>query len=434
MLDNIIKYIILFLIGDENKELLNHIGYTADKSQYEKYSLVIKPSNFFSTNIFLTKASIPSLPLRYIEGIPILFGNPSMYYEKRTLILEADLIASAFFLLSRYEEVISEENKDLHGRFIGKLSLPAKAGFIHRPIVDEYSLFLRNLLKNISLPIKPIEKGIKKIWLTHDIDSPFYCRTIRSIVRETIKGYGLKNALKILSGKVNSDPFYTFPYFFKKAKELKESGKNVEICCFIKSGGRGFYDKPIYSIWNNDFGQLLDLCKSNNVTIGLHTSYDAGIKNNIQQEKDKLERLIKSSVKYNRHHYLATRNPNDLDCLYKTGITDDFTLGYADISGFRLGTSKPVNKINPLTFEISPLKLHPLTIMDCSLSEKKYMGLGFQEAYNYSINLINEVSKVNGELILLWHNDSVTSDVKPNLSVNWQKKLYSNIINKLKEI
>ena len=33
--------------------------------------------------------------------------------------------------------------------------------------------------------------------------------------------------------------------------------------------------------------------------------------------------------------------------LEKAGITDDFTIGYPDVAGFRLGTSRPVHWINP---------------------------------------------------------------------------------------
>ena len=33
--------------------------------------------------------------------------------------------------------------------------------------------------------------------------------------------------------------------------------------------------------------------------------------------------------------------------MIRAGITDDFTMGYADIAGFRLGTCRSVRWINP---------------------------------------------------------------------------------------
>ena len=84
--------------------------------------------------------------------------------------------------------------------------------------------------------------------------------------------------------------------------------------------------------------------------------------------------------------------------LEKAGITDDFTMGYPDVAGFRLGTSRPVHWINPENKRISPLILHPLAIMECSLNEPVYMNLGYEGALAYSTQLIKQVASANGEL------------------------------------
>ncbi|MFQ9022602.1 MAG: hypothetical protein ACLR6J_18125 [Parabacteroides merdae] len=47
-----------------------------------------------------------------------------------------------------------------------------------------------------------------------------------------------------------------------------------------------------------------------------------------------LERQTGKSVTYNRHHYLASREPEDMVWLEKAGITDDFTMGYPDMPVF----------------------------------------------------------------------------------------------------
>ena len=173
-------------------------------------------------------------------------------------------------------------------------------------------------------------------------------------------------------------------------------------------------------------------CKTEKARIGLHTSYDAG-KNPalISTEKELLERQTGKSVIYNRHHYLASREPEDMAWLEKAGITDDFTMGYPDVAGFRLGTSRPVHWIDPENRRISPLVLHPLTIMECSLNEPVYMNLDYEDALDYSIRLTKQVARSNGELVLLWHNDSISTQVKPNISVDWQRKLFAAIIEEL---
>ena len=114
--------------------------------------------------------------------------------------------------------------------------------------------------------------------------------------------------------------------------------------------------------------------------------------------------------------------------LIEVGVTNDFTLGYADVAGFRLGTCRAVKWINPRTQQLTSLTLHPLTIMDGTLSDKRYMFMNSHDAYEYCIRLINMVESWNGELVLLWHNTSVEDT--PN---TYHRKLYLDIIEYLKK-
>ena len=432
----VISYIIKFLIGGENAGALSSlVGYTSDPNQFSRYRVVIIPSPFFRDEVYGTTESMPKLPLEEIEGVPLLFGSSKIEWQGDTWVVHADIIASAYFLLTRYEEIRKRNIRDIHGRFPGKESLPFKAGFIHRPIVDEYGRLLRRWLRQARVqPVVEPAPRIQKIWLTHDVDAPFFCRTFRNLIRETIKGKGLIQAWKMFNGPLQEDPFYTFPWFLEQQNELKAAiGKErCESLFFIKSGGSSVYDKPHYKLHSKDLQELLLLCKIEKARIGLHSSYDAGkTPALISTEKEQLEKQTGKPVTYNRHHYLASREPEDMDWLEKAGITDDFTMGYPDVAGFRLGTSRPVHWINPDNRRISSLVLHPLTIMECSLNEPVYMNLDYEDALAYSRQLIQQVARANGELVLLWHNDSITTRIKPNVSVDWQRKLFAAIIKEL---
>lgn len=434
----VLSYIIKFLIGgDKAGELSSLIGYTSDPNKFSRYRVVIIPSPFFRDEVYGTDQSMPKLPLQEVEGVPLLFGSPKMEWIGDTWVVHADILASAYFLLTRYEEIRKRNVRDIHGRFPGKESLPYKAGFIHRPIVDEYGQLLRRWLRQTRVQsAKEPPARIRKIWLTHDVDAPFYCRTFRSFVRETIKGSGLANAWKMYHGPLASDPFFTFPWLLEQGNELRNAiGKErCESLFFIKTAGTSAQDKPLYQLHSKDLQELLLLCKAENRNIGLHSSYDAGKKPlHIASEKKLLEKYTGKPVVYNRHHYLTSREPEDMDWLEKAGITADFTMGYADVAGFRLGTSRPVRWINPENWRISSLVLHPLILMECSLNEPAYMNLGYEEALAYALQLTEQVSRANGELVLLWHNDIVATTVKPNVSVDWQRKLFSAIIEELKK-
>ena len=437
-MEAIISYILKFLIGGKNAGGLSSlVGYTDDPRKFSDYHVVIIPSPFFRNDIYGTEQSIPQLPLEEVEGIPLLFGSSKTELIGDTLITHADILASAYFLLTRYEEIRRRNIRDIHGRFPGKESLPYKAGFIHRPIVDEYGKLLRQWLRqaNVKVGAEPASK-IQKIRLTHDVDSPFFCRTFRNLVRETINGVGFSRAWKMYNGPLHADPYYTFPYLLQQAYELKSviGKERCESIAFIKTAGTSAHDKPRYFRQKKDLQELFHLCETKQTRIGLHSSYDAGKKPaHVHTEKEVLEKLTGKKITCNRHHYLSSREPEDMDWLEKAGITDDFTMGYADIAGFRLGTSRPVRWINPENRRISQLLLHPLTAMDCSLSEPQYMGLDYEEALAYIRQLIEQTKQANGELTLLWHNSSVTKDFQSDLTINWQRKLYATIIEELKK-
>ena len=428
-MQKIIDYIIQFLIRDEHNA--HHVGYCNDKTQWSKYKVVIVPSNFFDNDFYGTQQSMPSLPLQEIEGIPFLYGSPHIEKIENTIVCHADLIASTYFLISRYEEYINpNNNRDTHGRYIGKQSIPAKANFIHRPIVEEYGELLRKLLQQTNITLSPIPQQINHIYLTHDVDSitnyrrlrGFLGGTYRSIVKRT---ESLTTILKSLFN-INHDPAYTFPWILQQDNQLPEATQIY----FIKAthNAKGF-DRPTYNLIGKNFIHLKkEILKSSpNAIFGLHASYRSGNTPDIIVEEQKLLQyaIENQRITTSRHHYLRSLQPNDMETLIDARITDDYTMGYADIAGFRLGTCRAVRFINPSTRKLTSLTLHPLTMMDCSLTHEKYMGLNYEESLLYAQNLIEQTKKYNGDLCLLWHNTI--------FSEKDHKNLYSQLIQILQQ-
>jgi hypothetical protein len=401
---------------------------------FHQYNLVIVASSFFNEQVYGTPLSMPVLPLKEIEGVPLLFGEAETAWHGDTLVVYADIIASAYFLLTRYEEIRRRDVRDEHGRFPGKESLPYRAGFIHRPVVDEYGKLLRGWLREAGVSLTEPAPQIRKIWLTHDVDAPFYCRSLRNAVRETIKGKGIGNALRLLRQPLEKDPYYTFPWLIEQdTKVINRLGKKrSNALYFLKTGGRSAQDKPHYNLRTPDGASLLSLLRSRQAVVGLHSSYDAGKHPLfIGKERELLGRISKQKIRHNRHHYLAGREPEDLVLLERAGITDDFTMGYPDVAGFRLGTSRPVHWINPANKHVSSLILHPLTMMDVALSETKYMNLPYEEAFDYCLCLISRVEQANGELVMLWHNDTVSELQTREGAVAWHRGLYAALTDEL---
>ena len=202
--ENALTYLLRFLTGLDDETVLRtfRIGYTDDEEKFAHYDLVFIPSGFFESEHYGQAASIPQTT-QEINGIPFLYGNPTVEKRGQTILVHADLPASAFFFLSRYEEICRRDLRDLHGRFPGKESFAYRNNLLCRPLVDEYGVLVRQWLRNTGKDIPEPEPKVAKLWVTHDVDAPFFCQSLRAVARETWRGKGLLYALKVFFGPLS---------------------------------------------------------------------------------------------------------------------------------------------------------------------------------------------------------------------------------------
>ena len=427
-----LRYLIDFLTGSEG--VSQYVGYTDDRSS-GAYRVVIVPSGFFSEGNYGSEASEPRLPLPTVCGVPLLFGSDRVEREVGTLVVYADVIASAYYMLSRYEETLHpEDRRDAHGRYTGRGSLAFRGGFIGRPIVDEYGRLLRGWLRECGIDVPEPAKRIAKVYLTHDVDSIARYRHLRGFAGgclRSLSGREGAQAREVFASlrDIHADPIYTFGFF----REEDAKVPSAEKIYFIKAGSGKGHDYPQYRLDGKDFATLLrDIGQDGDTAIGLHASYEAGADPSlITKEKDTLAKAIGVEVRYNRYHFLRTLQPADFRRLIESGITDDFTMAYPDVAGFRLGTCRAVRWIDPESKRLTPLVLHPLTAMDCTLSDSRYMGLPQQEAYGCVTRLIESAKEYGGEVSLLWHNSTVVRCQSDSSFCH--RQLYSDLINVLIE-
>ncbi|MCI9534272.1 MAG: hypothetical protein HFG53_05625 [Lachnospiraceae bacterium] len=427
----IIYYIFSLLLG--GNEGIDKISYGKEINM--KTLVTIKSSGFFDDNIYMTSKSLPNIPLAKWHGIPLLFGEPKEEIVEGHMIIYADIIASIFFLISRYEEIMVTENRDDHGRFMGQGSLPGREGFLEQPVVDQYGKQFRELLRIVGIMVKePNMKG--KIYLTHDVDVPWKKWNLISALRNSI-GYtrqAHKLALWPLQnffGDYSHNPFDTFDWMIQMDTIAKQvQGKRCETIYFIIGASKS--DKYTESyIEDIKSKELVEKLKKQSDFVGLHISYSAGKTLNIEdmkQEKATLEKFLEKPVKQSRNHYLLSKKPDAFRDLISIGITDDYTMGYADRVGFRLGTAQCIRWIDPERLELTKLKLHPLIIMECSLSAKNYMGMNQEECMEKIKMLYKNCESVRGDFCVLFHNSVFMPG--PNY---WLKEVYQNMIEMFKE-
>jgi hypothetical protein len=423
---NITNYIIDFLAGFPVVQSgIVYYGTLESSPSYAKIVIIPSGLNF-------EIRALPVVPLPLIDGVPLLFGTPKIEHENGKLVVYADIIASSFFLLSRYEEIVKPECRDQHGRFCAKDSIIFQQGYGNRPLVDEYGGLLRKWLRKLGVTVPSEKQGFSKIYLTHDVDVTFRFERFSVVCKQYIKNILHYNYCgSPLKKYINEryDDFYTFPAIIGYDRDCKEKLPRVpvESIYFLISAG-SLCNKKYYNFNSRKIARLIRTLDESGAALGLHVSYEAGVDpRRISGETRRLAKHLKNYNGFSRHHYLQWREPEDVVYLEQAGITDDFTLAYADAAGFRVRTCHPYRFINPRTKELSNVVIHPLEIMECTLDRAAYMHLDYEQAFETCKEIVGQVYKHRGELVLLWHNTEF-------LGINYQEKLYKNLLDYIAEL
>lgn len=334
-----------------------------------------------------------------------------------------DPFSAIFYLVSRYEEYLPFV-ADSCGRFEADQSLSYKLGFIEKPIVN---IWIRSISEKInqlfpeSIKFKPNYSFIT----TYDIDiaysylgKPIF-RGLATASRDMMYGkFGkVKERSKVLLGSLK-DPYDSYDY-------IEEIHKKYELkpIFFIHPGTYGKVDKNI-SLENNYFKSLISRLKQNS-EIGIHPSYRSVDEPELL--KKEINRLSLSSglkITKSRQHFIYLKFPETFRNYIETGITDDYSLGYASQTGFRAGICSSFFFYDLVNEEETKLLCHPFAFMDGAV--KNYMKLNIEESILHLAKIIDEVKKVNGTFISLWHNETLAE------TEQWKgwRKVYEFMIEK----
>ena len=372
--------------------------------------LLLQPNrNLISYSEVPASAPITIVPAKSIHE-PVLPSNIRISRTPQTIIIQDDIIISTFFLLSRYDEYRQPEAVDIHSRFISYRSFLGANGLLQTPIVDLYTVFIYNLLN------QPVPHRQQHIYLTHDIDiishyhrpKGFFGGLYRSLFKKSDNTESLRTIF-LSALDIKNDPAYTFPFLQSLDNSIND--KQPKVIYFVKPNrARNKYDCPAY--------RFSSLPKLDGV-IGLHSLYET------YDNPTLLNKPVFTDLphKYHRAHYLRILPPTKMHHYVDAGITDDFTIAYADAPGFRLGTTRPTLAINPATALLLPITLHPLSIMETSLIDPRYLNLSYEQSLELSLSIIGTINRHQGDITLLFHNSSFDNNIV--------KKLYPKILENL---
>ncbi len=373
---------------------------------------------FFKSSGMLFKKGVESIdpePVEF-EGIKAFFP---VYGEHA--VLPFDVFSAIFYLVTRYEEYLPFV-KDLHGRFTAHLSTSAKMHILSKPVVNIWAARIREILTE-KYPSLVFPKRKYKFIPTYDIDSAFAYKQ-KGLVR-TIGGYALSlrdlrwsdiaQRTRVLTGR-EKDPFDTFDLQIAYQKKYK-----LKPIYFFLFAHYGQYDKNINT--RNSKFRFLVKSIGDYASVGVHSSYYTNEHPEmIAKEIRNLKTVLNKDIACNRQHFLRIVLPTTYRNLIENDITADYSMGYAALPGFRAGICSSYNFYD-LDLEVeTKLRIHPFAVMDGTLND--YMGLTPTDAIEHIKALIDEVKKVDGTFISLWHNESL-SDQK-----RWKgwKNVYEQLI------
>jgi len=407
------NYIIDFIFTDILG--IEYVYYCKERSDYiielpNGKSIIIKDDFFGRVRDDYVK--INNIPNRLdtvdygsILDIPVIFGENKINTNENSIYCGIDIVASIFFMLSRWEEVAISE-KDEHGRFPGKLSLAVKENFIDRPIVNEYIFCLRLFIERLDSSVI-MKENENRITLTSDIDefrkySNF--NILKELAGDLLKRHSLKEFYRnfreyMMKFLINSkDPYNTF----EELIELSELTTEKPMF-FIPVSDKSIYDSGWFR--NKDFSKTAEFIQEHGGEIELHYGYNSmNSAEKIKTEKELLEKTLNLKVNSARAHFLRFNIDQLFDDFENLGIIYDYSLGYSKCAGFRCGTSyafKPWNFKNRKQYDI---EVHPLIVMDATLYI--HNNANEKEISEFIKRYKNTIEKFGGNLILLLHNSS----------------------------
>ncbi len=390
-------------------------GITAYELRWEDKSVIIADDFFgripegksYIDQAYLPEKMVETVSLGF-DGIVMLYGKEHLEISRDRIQCGVDLFAGAFFMLTRWEEAIATE-KDLHHRFPAAKAQVVKNGFILRPIVDEYSILLQSWLRSTGYLITE-KTSTYSIIPTCDVDIPLYWRSKpvwKALGGRLLKHWNLIESVKDyadykrVKNVKEKDPFDTYDYLMTLAEK---NGTRFQFN--FLGGGKTKYE-GYYKIDDPHIKVLMEQMISRGHSIGLHPSYDTyQDTSKIKEEKKAVETSAGVVISKSRQHYLRFAVPDTWKHLSEAGIAEDSTLGYAAEPGFRCGTCKPYPVFDIHQREQLSLIERPLLIMDVSF--RMYKHLSIAESIKLCENIIAQVKKHHGELVILWHNSNLS--------------------------
>ncbi len=386
----------------------------------------ISPANIEANQINYQSIQIIPHELLYEENIRVQSidcfeweGLIAFFKTSDSELVPFDFFAASFYLISRYEEYLPH-TKDQFGRYDHTNSIAYQHQFLQLPLIQ---LWRKKLFEKNLFPLNHFLPSFSFI-PTYDIDIAYsyrhhsVARNVGGFFKDLFKGNStaIIERLQVLEG-IKKDPYDVYEWL----NLLHDSLQLKPIYFFLLAAKRKGLDKNISP--SNKAMQHLIQQHAQQYSIGIHPSIQSNIEPPLlNSEIKKLSVVVNKNITTSRNHYIAIQLPHSFEHLIEVGITDDYSMGYPTINGFRASYSKPFRWFNLNTNLPTQLMIHPFCYMDATaIFQERITPQKAAEDLQY---YFNTVKLVGGECITIFHNNCLTKQQPFN---EW-RELYADFL------
>ena len=416
---NRLSYIISILFPDalvtgSKEQFINfsgvRINYSSEKMRDD--SLWIVPYGLLDENEIKSQ----TIDCFEWEGVKVFF--------KTAGDLPFDLFSAAFYVLSRYEEYLPHK-LDEYGRYAHENSLAYKEDFLKLPLVNLWmQAFGREMQKRKYYSKFKIQNSKFSFVPTYDIDIAYsylhkpLWKNIFGFYRDLLQGKfeQVMERGNVYSGR-KPDPFDVFEWM----DGLHTKYHLDPVYFFLTIVKRGQYDKNL-SAGSKTLQTLYKRLAGRYIT-GVHPSWQSGTDMwLLEKEIQTLRGIIQKPITLSRNHYLRFTIPHTYRRLIAAGITDDYSMAYGGVNGFRASYALPYKWYDLEQESVTALTIHPFCFMEAtSFFNQGYTAEQAGEEIQYYHDTVKDV---NGVFITLFHNHFLTEQPE---WIEW-RKMYENFL------
>lgn len=387
------------------KELLGlNCAITIDSEEFKKHEGV--KINYSNQDIENSKLKIKNHRLLFEDAIhnqPVdcfTTNGYKAFFKTPESDFPFDIFAATFYLVSRYEEYLPH-TKDMYDRYAHENSLAFKEGFLHLPLLN---IWAKDFIAAIKEKFPPCDYLYKAQYAkfrfkpTYDIDIA-YSYKHKGLLRN-IGGFFKSPSLKrlnVLLG-LQKDPFDCYSWL----NQLHLQYKLQPVYFFLAAQKNGLYDKHILP--HKDIMWKLVKQHSKKYTVGIHPSWQSGdTPSLLKKEIHYLAQMAEKDIFLSRQHYIRFNLPEGYQQLNEAGITDDYSMGYGSINGFRASVASSFFWYDLQNEKQTDLRIHPFCFMDANAFYEQHYKVA--QAYEELLHYYTICKEVNGTLITIWHNN-----------------------------